>query len=125
MILFPPQPYAFSRPLRSPVDLIAGDPVVRLAVEAPIADRGVETYGLAVEDQGPFGRRQRCDHLRTAATAAQVIGDRESHRHVEPSLLHRGRKAICENWCQAADLQEGVSLRIKALSTTITECISP
>lgn len=60
------------RPFGGPPDLSANDPVVRLAVEAPVPDGGIERDGFAVEDHSPVGRGQRRHNLVAAAAAAKV-----------------------------------------------------
>src|SRR6266498_4755601 len=54
-------------PLSVPVDSVVGDPVVGLAGKVPVADRGVQRDGDAVEGEAPSGGSDRGDDLLAAA----------------------------------------------------------
>lgn len=63
----------FPRPLRCPADLTSGDPIVRSAREAPVADRGLKRNRASVKDEAPVRGRKRGYDLAAAPAATPMI----------------------------------------------------
>ena len=52
---------SLGRPLFSPLNAIAANPIVRLTRKAPATDRGIDPKGLAIESQSPLRGIERED----------------------------------------------------------------
>src|SRR5579871_1483432 len=75
------------RPLLSPLDPVASDPVMRPAIETPVPNRGVQRDGLPVKHQFPICWRQRSDDLMTASAAALMYYRCKGNRDIDSSLF--------------------------------------
>ena len=91
-IMRPPGGNLLWRPANRPPDLAFPYPIVRLACEAPVPDRGVERNRLAVKNELPISGTERGNDLFSASAATLVNHGRVFHRHVERPLfrVHRG-----------------------------------
>jgi len=74
-------------PLSGPADSVAGDPIVGSAGEAPVADRGAQRDGVAVEGKAPLDWSDRGDDLLAAAAQAQVRGGGVGDADVDDALV--------------------------------------
>ena len=80
------EPFGFNARIRPPAtldDAISFDHIVRAAILVPIAHRGIERHGLAVERYPPVCRRERSHHAFPATAAARVHRGRVFHRDVQ------------------------------------------
>src|SRR5260370_10594587 len=102
----------FLRPFRSPPDAVVPYPVVRLARQAPVANRGVQRNRLAVKNEFPVRGSNRRYNFAPTAAATQVrcrckadgdvnrpllklIGDEFDKFMFEAAfLLHCGRSSL-------------------------------
>lgn len=77
-----------------PFHTAAGDPVVRSAGEAPVADRWPKRRTVRGSRQPPLDGREGCDHFPTASAgtgvcrATEAIGDVKDARRQRPGKAH-------------------------------------
>lgn len=81
--------------LAMPLDLPAGDEVVRVARQPRRCDRRVQRH-FPIEDHAVSRGREFRDHLASAAAGAQVSGGGVAGRDVEDAGLHRRRERLHE-----------------------------
>lgn len=62
-------------------------PVVRLAVEAPVPDRGIQRDRITIKNYSPIGGRKRGHDLVAAATTTFVDGRCKRNGNIDRSIL--------------------------------------
>jgi hypothetical protein len=79
---------------RSPLNRVVAYPVMRLAGQAPVSYRWMETYPSAVPFQSPPSWLEGGHHFDTTSTAAVMRGGRILHRYVNDAVREPLRNSI-------------------------------
>src|ERR1035441_9707527 len=91
-----PSSNLFFGPWICPSNSVAPYPIVRLAFEAPVADRGIQRNRLAVKNELPIRGAERSNDFSSASAATFVYHRRIFHRHVERPVLQNIRDEFDE-----------------------------
>lgn len=82
------------RPIFSPFDAIASNPIVRAAREVPVPDGWIQGHGFAIEDKLPIRRCERRYDFTAAATATAMHSSSMHDGHVENASVERVRDGL-------------------------------